>query len=57
VIVGRLFEDVHVRRFSGIHHFFPPEQIYTPDHVRALTDLWPQAGVAIPAQASELRLR
>ncbi len=42
-ILARLFPDVHVRRFSGVHHFVPPEQIYTPDHVRALTELWSAA--------------
>ncbi|MDQ6772776.1 MAG: alpha/beta hydrolase [Candidatus Dormibacteraeota bacterium] len=39
-ILGRLFPDVHIRRFSGIHHFVPPEQIYTSDHRRALRELW-----------------
>jgi pimeloyl-ACP methyl ester carboxylesterase len=42
-ILARLFPDVHVRRFSGVHHFVPPEQIYTPAHVRALTELWSAA--------------
>jgi len=42
-ILARLFPDVHVRRFSGVHHFVPPEQIYTQAHVRALTELWSAA--------------
>jgi len=41
--------DVHIRRFSGIHHFVPPEQIYTADHVRALRDLWARAAVSVKA--------
>lgn len=39
-ILARLFPDVHVRRFAGIHHFVPPEDIYNPDHVAALRELW-----------------
>jgi pimeloyl-ACP methyl ester carboxylesterase len=45
-ILGRLLRDIHIRRFSGIHHFSPPEQIYTADHVRALRDLWARAAVS-----------
>ena len=48
-ILARLLPDVHIRRFSGIHHFVPPEQIYGADHVRALRDLWARA--AVPATA------
>jgi hypothetical protein len=29
-----------VQRFAGVHHFVPPEQIYTPAHVTALLELW-----------------
>jgi pimeloyl-ACP methyl ester carboxylesterase len=39
-ILAQLFPDVHVRRFSGVHHFVPPEQIYTPEHMAELLDLW-----------------
>jgi pimeloyl-ACP methyl ester carboxylesterase len=39
-ILARLLADVHVKRFSGIHHFVPPEQIYSPAHVEALRELW-----------------
>jgi pimeloyl-ACP methyl ester carboxylesterase len=42
-VLGGLLPDVHIRRFSGIHHFVPPEQIYTADHVRTLRDLWARA--------------
>jgi pimeloyl-ACP methyl ester carboxylesterase len=48
-ILGRLFPDVHIRRFSGIHHFLPPEQIYRPDHVLALRELWARRPVPVGA--------
>jgi len=43
-VLGRLLPDVHIRRFSGIHHFVPPEQIYGPEHVGELRNLWARAG-------------
>jgi pimeloyl-ACP methyl ester carboxylesterase len=42
-ILAQLFGDIRVLRFSGIHHFVPPEQIYTPSHVGALRELWERA--------------
>lgn len=42
-ILAELFADIHVRRFAGVHHFVPPEQVYTPAHVRALVDHWRRA--------------
>ena len=42
-VLAQLFADIHVRRFAGVHHFVPPEQIYTSDHVRSLLDLWRRA--------------
>lgn len=39
-ILAEHFADIHVLRFDGVHHFVPPEQIYTPEHVRALVSLW-----------------
>lgn len=39
-ILARLFADFRVQRYPGVHHFVPPEQIYTPRHVSALLDLW-----------------
>jgi pimeloyl-ACP methyl ester carboxylesterase len=48
-ILARLLPDVHIRRFSGIHHFVPPEQIYTGDHVQALRDLWARAALSLKA--------
>jgi len=46
-ILARLLPDVHVRRFSGVHHFVPPEQIYTATHVRALQQLWSAAELSL----------
>ncbi len=41
--LARLLQDIRIRRFGGIHHFSPPEQIYAADHVRAIRDLWARA--------------
>ena len=43
-VLGRLLPDVHIRRFSGLHHFAPPEEIYGPEHVGELRNLWARAG-------------
>ena len=43
-ILARLFPDIHIRRFSGVHHFVPPERIYTDEHIRALRQLWGSSG-------------
>lgn len=50
-VLARLFTDIHIRRFAGVHHFVPPEQIYTPDHVRMLLDLWRRAKTSAPQLA------
>lgn len=42
-VLGRTVADIHIRRFPDVHHFVPPEQLYTPDHVQALRDLWRRA--------------
>lgn len=42
-ILARLFPDVRVRRFAGVHHFVAAEQIYTPEHVQILRELWARA--------------
>jgi pimeloyl-ACP methyl ester carboxylesterase len=42
-IIARLFADVHVMRFAGVHHFDPPEKIYNTAHVDALSQLWRSA--------------
>lgn len=49
-VLGRLFPDVHVRRFSGVHHFVAPEQIYTSEHVEALRQLWERRSVPVAAR-------
>jgi pimeloyl-ACP methyl ester carboxylesterase len=42
-VLAWLFSDIHVRRYAGIHHFVPPEMIYTSEHVGTLLDLWQRA--------------
>jgi pimeloyl-ACP methyl ester carboxylesterase len=49
-IMAQLFPDIHIRRFSGIHHFVSPQEIYNPDHVQALRALW--SGAPVPAYAT-----
>ena len=39
-ILGQLCPDIHIQRFDGVHHFVPPEAIYTPRHAQALLALW-----------------
>jgi pimeloyl-ACP methyl ester carboxylesterase len=39
-ILAELIPDIHVRRFDGVHHFVPPEQIYTAEHAAELLELW-----------------
>ena len=39
-VLARLLPDLRVRRFAGIHHFVPPEAVYTPEHVSILSRLW-----------------
>ena len=39
-ILAQLLPDLHVQRFRHVHHFVPPEQIYSPAHVDALETLW-----------------
>lgn len=43
-LLARLFPDIHVRRFEGIHHFVPADKLYTPQHLQELRDLWTKAG-------------
>ena len=42
-ILAELFSDIHVILLTGIHHFVPPDQIYTSRHAQALVDLWRRA--------------
>jgi pimeloyl-ACP methyl ester carboxylesterase len=48
-VLARLLADIHVLRLSGVHHFVPPERIYTPEHVRAIRELWTRAEEKIAA--------
>ncbi len=48
-ILGRLLRDIHIRRFSGIHHFLAPAEIYTSDHVRELRGLWARSAAPVAA--------
>ncbi len=50
-VLARLLLDVHIRRFSGVHHFVPPQRIYTPEHLRALRDLWERAATPLQVEA------
>jgi len=51
-ILAQLFADIHVQRFEGIHHFVPPEQIYTPAHAASLQELWLRAEARLVPQLS-----
>lgn len=42
-VLAQLFGDIRVQRFDGIHHFVPPEQLYTPAHAASLRELWLRA--------------
>lgn len=50
-ILASLFADVRIQRFAEVHHFVPPERIYSPAHARALEELWARGS------ASELALQ
>ena len=47
-ILAQLFADIQVHRYAGVHHFVPPEMIYTPDHVRLLLEHWRRAEELVP---------
>ncbi|HKC18373.1 MAG TPA: alpha/beta hydrolase [Candidatus Dormibacteraeota bacterium] len=42
-ILAQLFADFRVRRYAGVHHFVPAEQIYTAEHATELLDHWRRA--------------
>jgi pimeloyl-ACP methyl ester carboxylesterase len=42
-ILAQLFPDIHVRRYAGVHHFVPPQQIYTADHAALMLEHWRRA--------------
>lgn len=39
-VLARLMPDIHVRRFTGIHHFVPTTRLYTAEHLDVLRRLW-----------------
>ena len=45
-VLARLFGDIRIQRYPGIHHFVPPDQIYTPAHAKSLEELWCRAEAA-----------
>jgi len=47
-ILAQLFADIRVHRYAGVHHFVPPEAIYTPHHVRLLLEHWRRAEELVP---------
>jgi len=49
-ILAQLFADIRVRRYAGVHHFVPADQIYTVGHAALLVDLW----LSAETSASEL---
>ena len=44
-VLARLFSDIHVHRFAGVHHFVPPDQIYTPAYADMLLEHWRRAEI------------
>jgi pimeloyl-ACP methyl ester carboxylesterase len=50
-ILAGLFADVRIQRFAEVHHFVPPERIYSLAHAWALEELWARGS------ASELALQ
>ena len=42
-VLARLMPDIHVRRFEDVHHFVPPDKLYTPEHLTELRELWAKA--------------
>jgi hypothetical protein len=52
-VLARVLPDLQVRRYSGVHHFVEPEQIYSSEHVQALRDLWARAATRTEVEAWE----
>ena len=42
-ILAQILPDIRVHRYAGVHHFVPPEQIYTAAHVSELLAMWREA--------------
>ena len=45
-VLARLMPDIHVRRFEDVHHFVPPDRLYTPEHLTELRELWAESEAA-----------
>jgi pimeloyl-ACP methyl ester carboxylesterase len=45
-VLARLLPDFRVRRMAGVHHFVPPELIYTRGHSATLLALWTGAAAS-----------
>jgi pimeloyl-ACP methyl ester carboxylesterase len=54
-VLARLFGEIRIERYPGVHHFVPPAQIYTPAHAKALLENWRRGEAA--ASAAELPLQ
>jgi pimeloyl-ACP methyl ester carboxylesterase len=52
-ILAQILPDIRIHRYAGVHHFVPPEQIYTAGHVSELLTMWQQA----ERSAGELSLK
>jgi pimeloyl-ACP methyl ester carboxylesterase len=48
-VLGRLLPDIRIRRYRGVHHFVPPQDIYTAEHIQAIRDLWARAQAMVVA--------
>lgn len=51
-VLARVLGDIRVQRYPGIHHFVPPEQIYTRAHATSLKELWLRADARLVPQLS-----
>ena len=51
-ILDQLFADIRVHRYAGVHHFVPPEMIYTRKHARSLLEHWAR-GERLASELSE----
>lgn len=51
-VLARLFGDIRVQRYPGIHHFVPPDQVYTPTHAKSLEELWLRGEARLVPQLS-----
>ncbi len=54
-VLARLFGDIRIQRYPDIHHFVPPDQIYTPVHAKSLKELWHRAEAASLAPQPSLQ--